>query len=221
MKKKLYRTENLKLTKYKDLYKLLFEKSKYFKTLEKKKNESYNIIENQKLTTIKNNLIRANRFARDYTIFSKNKFKLKPIQIKPKKYHYTPDVKSLILSPEEANDPNRYKKKDVDIDQFSLIYKEKNSYCFIPSKPLKMSNKFKLKLSERKKINRNITSFEKCFDNFENKKSYRPSTITNIFTSQDNIKNSKYIISNINKNCSSFLYNTGNYSTFNTTKTIK
>ena len=37
MKKKLYRTENLKLTKYKDLYKLLFEKSKYFKTLEKKK----------------------------------------------------------------------------------------------------------------------------------------------------------------------------------------
>ena len=135
----LYKSQNLFSTPYKEIYNLLNGKSKYLRTLEKKKEDSYKLIDDQKIGIIKERLIRTNRFNRDYAIFSKPKLFIKQKSDRLKKFHFTPDLKLLILSPEEANDPYRYKKKQYDIDPFSLIYKETNSYNLPGSKPLKMS----------------------------------------------------------------------------------
>ena len=195
----LYKSQNLFSTPYKEIYNLLNGKSKYLRTLEKKKEDSYKLINDQRIGIIKERLIRTNRFNRDYAIFSKPKLFIKQKSDRLKKFHFTPDLKLLILSPEEANDPYRYKKKQYDIDPFSLIYKETNSYNLPGSKPLKMSfNRTKFSNIDKKKLNK--TSLINCFLDLEEKKSYE-------FHNKINLNNSPNISnkSNISKNNSPFL----------------
>ena len=45
-----------------------------------------------------------------------------------RKFYFSPETKPIILSPDEINYPNRYRKKEYDIDNFALIYKKRDNY---------------------------------------------------------------------------------------------
>ena len=204
---KLYKSQEFFLTPFKDLHTLLYGKSKYLKNLVKRKNESYNKLTNTKIEIIKDKLIRANKFERDYSFFSKEKLVLKPLTMRQNKMYFTPDIKPLILSPEEAEFPNRYQKKKFDIDGFSLIYKETNSSKFSQSKPIIVLN-----TSSYSKLNQKNKSQEKnCFIDFENKKNFESNN------------NSSHVLNNSNNSnyTSSFLTSIGNNVIINKIKNTK
>ena len=181
--KQLYKSQDFKLNSYKDLYKCLYGKSKYLKSLEKKKNESYNIVTDKKLEMIKEKLLRTNRFKRDYSIFSKQKLFIKPESTKTNQYYFTPDIKPLFLSLEEINYPNRYRKKKFDIDNFSLIYKETNSSNYSKQKPLKVLNTSSYsKLNQKGKYKGNNSSNNNnCCINYEDGKNFEISNKSNVY----------------------------------------
>lgn len=206
--KQLYKSQDFKLNSYKDLYKCLYGKSKYLKSLEKKKNESYNIVTDKKLEMIKEKLLRTNQFRRDYSIFSKQKLFIKPESTKTNQYYFTPDIKPLFLSLEEINYPNRYRKKKFDIDNFSLIYKETNSSNYSKQKPLKVLNTSSYsKLNQKGKYKGNNSSNNNnCCINYEDGKNFEISNKSNVYNASSNIFNK----STISNNTSSFLTSIGN-----------
>lgn len=198
---KIFRQNDSNLFPYKDIHQLLYGKSKYFKNLEKKKNDSYNLINTQKIEIIKDKLLRSNRFERNYALFSKNNLELKPSITQTQKIYFSPDIKPLFLSAEEEVYPNRYKKKKFDIDNFSLIYKVTNSSNYSEQKPIKLLNTsayFKMK-EKRKKEEKNIYKGNKNKD-FEDRKNIDFSNYSNIFNNSNVINKSN--LSNYN---SSFL----------------
>ena len=206
--KKLYKSQDFKLNSYKDLYKCLYGKSEYLKHLVKKRNESYNIITNQKYEILKEKILRANKFERDYSIFSREKLMLKPIEKeKNNRFYFSPYIKPIFLSSEEVNCPNRYQKKKFDIDDFSLIYKETNSSKYSKSKPIIILNTSSYtKLNEKRKYKGTKT----CGNNsdFENSKN---ESLNCKYNSSNNIFNK----SGLSNNNSSFLTCIGNNVIFN------
>ena len=203
---KLYKSENFQFDSKKDFYKRLYGKSKYLKNLERKKIESYNLLSNQKFEIIKEKLLRTNRFNRDYSIFSKEKLMLKTEQVKSNKFYFSPDIKPIILSNEEANYPNRYRKKQFDTDNFSLIYKETNSANYSKSKPVVVLNTSSYaKLNEKGKYKGFKANKGNCGIDFEDKKNYDISNNSKLYNSS-NINNK----SNISNYTSSFLTSIGN-----------
>ena len=200
--KQFYKSQEFKLNPYKDLYNLLYGKSKYFQNLVQKKNESYNLLSQQKIEIIKEKLLRSNRFERDYSIFAKEKLILKPNTIKSTKFYFSPDIKPVFLSPEEESYPNKYKKKEYDIDGFSLIYKETNSSNFSKPKPLKILNTSSYtKLNEKGKYKKN--KGENHFIDLEDRKNFE---FPNSRYNNSNMLNN----SNLTNYTSSFLTSIGN-----------
>ena len=203
--KKLFKSQDFHFNSKKDFYRCLYGKSKYLKGLEKKKIESYNSLSNQKFEIIKEKLLRTNRFDRDYSIFSKEKLILKTEPIS-NKFYFSPDIKPIILSNEEANFPNRYRKKQFDTDNFSLIYKETNSSNYSKSKPLIVLNTSSYaKLNEKGKYKGFKTNKGNCYIDFEDKKNYDISNNSNLYNSTH-----VYNKSNISNYSSSFLTSIGN-----------
>ena len=201
--KQFYKSQDFKLEQNKDFYKLLYGKSKYLRNLVKKKNESYNLLSKQKIEIIKEKLLRINRFERDYSIFSKEKLIPNSNTIKEYKYYFSPDIKPIFLSPEEEIYPNKYKKKEYDIDGFSLIYKETNSSNYSQGKPIKILNTSSYaKLNEKPKY-KSIKDGENCFINLEDRKSY---DYSNTRYNNSNLFNN----STLSNYTSSFLTSVGN-----------
>ena len=101
-----------------------------------------------------------NKFDRDYSFFNPPPSGLQQSsreESKKKKLNIFPELKILITSPIEKNDPERYKPKEYIGDNFSNIYKkikkrtpEKNNRLFGSYKP----------------INRNQNSFEENNENY-------------------------------------------------------
>ena len=208
--KKLYKSQDFNLNSYKDLNKCLYGKSKYLKNLIKKKNESYNLITNQKYEILKETLLRASKFERDYSIFSREKLMLKPITKKPNnKFYFCPSIKPIFLSSEEVIYPNRYQKKIFDIDNFSLIYKETNSSSYSKSKPIILLNSSSYyKLKEKAKYKGSKTHRNNSENEHENSKN---ESLNNRYNSCYNLLNK----SNLSNNNSSFLTSIGNKVVFN------
>ena len=204
--KKLYKSQDFQFKSKKDFYKCIYGKSKYLKDLEKKKKESYDLLTKQKFEIIKEKLLRTNGFNRDYSIFSKEKLALKTEPIKSNKFYFSPDIKPIFLSNEEINYPNRYRKKQFDTDNFSLIYKETNSSNYSKSKPLIILNTSSYaNLNEKGKYKGFRTNKGNCCIDFEENKNYDLSNNSNIYNSI-NINNK----SNISNYTSSFLTSVGN-----------
>ena len=68
-----------------------------------------------------------NKFDRDYSFFNPPLVGIQPSskeESKKKKLNIFPDLKILITSPVEKNDPERYKPKEYIGDNFSNIYKK-------------------------------------------------------------------------------------------------
>lgn len=178
--------ENHYLTSNNDnLYKILNGKTNYLKSLEQKKNNSIKLLDTQKYGIIKDRLLRENLFQRDYYLFIKSEKQLlkKPSK---RKFYFTPDLKISILSQEERDYPNRYRKKDFDTDVFSSMYIDGNYTDFPKKSPLKMSLAMK-----RKKIiiNKKCKTIDKESPFYNSKKS-----------SKDNIFEKNIIFNkNINK----------------------
>ena len=135
--RKLYKSQEFKSIRDILLDINLNRKSKYLKNLEKKKNESYKIINRERIEIIKENLIRVNKLERDYSIFSREKLRIYPRNKNKNKFIISPNIKPIFLSAEEEAFPNKYKKKQFNIDTFSLIYKETNSTNYSKSKLFK------------------------------------------------------------------------------------
>ena len=214
--KKMHKSQDYFKFSKKDLYKILYSKSKYLKNLENKKNESYNLINNQKIEILKDKLIRANNFNRDYSVFSKEKLYLKPQSNYPPRFYFTPDIKPLILSPEEINEPNRYRKKKFDIDEFSLMYRRNNNISNYSTKnSFLVSNKSKLyKFNEKKKLKKNEESLENCFIDLEDKNNFNISNRSKMDNNNNNILNG----SSTSKIFPSFLTSVGNNIVINNSK---
>ena len=206
---KFYKSQDFFLTNLKELHNLLYGKSKYLKNLVKRKNESYNSLTNKKIEMIKDKLIRANKFERDYSIFSKEKLVLKPLTTRKSKMYFSPDIRPLILSPEEAENPKRYKKKVFDTDNFSLIYKETNSSKYSKTKPIIVLNTSSFsKLNQKGRYKENKTNGGNCFIDFEDRKNFEfPNNSINFF-----YNNSSQVLNNSNGSnyTSSFLTSVGN-----------
>ena len=196
---------------YQDLNKLLYGKSKYLKNLEKKKNDSFKLLNIQKFEIMKEKLLRANRFERNYMLFSKNDLKIKPASTHTQKFYFSPDIKPLFLSEIEEVYPNRYKKKNFDTDNFSLIYKVTNSVNYPEKKPIIVLNTSAYsKLNEKRKY-RGTTTYKginKGKRNYEDRKNYEYANTSN----QSNMVSKSNVInkSNLSNYNSSFLTSVGN-----------
>ena len=113
---------------------ILYKKSDYLRNLEERKNKSYRIINKTKNELLKQKILKSNIIQRNYKIFSKNEIFI-PKNASPK-FYFTPNIKQVFLSSEESEYYPRYKKKDFDIDNFSMIYKN-NTTAY----PIRINNK--------------------------------------------------------------------------------
>ena len=110
-----------------DIIKNIYDKSGYLKNLIHKKKESFEKVALQKFEILKDKLFRRNHFQRNYSIFYKKNINMRTNQ-DFRKFYFSPETKPIILSPDEINYPNRYRKKEYDIDNFALIYKKRDNY---------------------------------------------------------------------------------------------
>ena len=164
----MFKTLFPEINKSNDFKKYINKKSDYLKNLEKRKNKSLRILNKTKMQLLKQKLQKLNHIERNYKIFSIKEGNKLPIN-DSYKFHYTPNIKQIFLSPEEAENSERYKKKDFDIDGFSLIYKTTNSTEY----PIRIFNlsKFneKSKFINKKSNNRshkNNINNKSSFDSF-------------------------------------------------------
>ena len=102
---------------------ILHKKSEYLSNLERRKNKSFRIINKTKNELLKQKILKPYVIQRNYKIFSKDKIFIP--ENKPNKLYFTPNIRPIFLSYEESENYKRYKKKDFEIDNFSLIYKNR------------------------------------------------------------------------------------------------
>ena len=139
--------------------KFLLQKSEYLKNLERRKNKSLRILNKTKIELIKQKIRKLNSIERNYKMFSKNDNNNIPIK-KSSKLYLAPNIKQTFLTHEEAEYYERYKKKDFNIDTFSLIYKTTNSTEY-PQREIYKSNvneSIKNNKKSNKKNNKNNKS---------------------------------------------------------------
>ena len=163
--------------------KFLHEKSDYLKNLERRKNKSFRILNKTKIELIKQKIQKLNSIERNYKIFSKNDANKIPIN-KSSKFYLAPNIKQILLTNEESEFYERYKKKDFNIDTFSLIYKTTNS------------TDYPQRVFYKTKLNENIKNNKK--DN-PNTKNNNKSSFGSFLTSIGNsvvLNNSRYDSSN-------------------------
>ena len=133
---------------------LFNKKSYYLKNLEKVRKEGNKEIENEKVDMLIEKYLGINKFERDYSFFNKPSVGVQPSsreESKKKKLNFFPDLKILLTSPIEKNEPERYKPKEYLGDNFSNIYKK------VKKKTPEKNNKL---LGSYRIINRNPNSFE-------------------------------------------------------------
>ena len=166
--------KKIKLNKKRQLqlhFNYLFnKKSHYLKNLEKVRKDGNKEIENEKVDILIEKYLGINKFDRDYSFFNPPSVGVQPSsreESKKKKTNIFPELKILITSPIEKNDPERYKQKDYIGDSFSNIYKK-----VIKKTPEKNNSRL---FGNYKLINRNPNSFdqnnEKYFKRNEKKES--------------------------------------------------
>ena len=122
--------KRIKLNKKRQLqlrFNYLFnKKSNYLKNLPKLKYDGLKEIENEKVEILIDKFLGINKFERDYSFFNPP---LISMSTSPKedpqkrKLKLFPDLKILITSPLEKEEPERYKQKEYLEDSFSNIYK--------------------------------------------------------------------------------------------------
>jgi hypothetical protein len=104
-------------------------------------------------------ILKSNIIQRNYKIFSKNEIFIP--ENKNSKFYFTPNIKQIILSSDESELYPRYRKKDFDIDNFSLIYKN-NTTAY----PMRVNNKI-MANDKIKNINNNYSKTNRpSFDSF-------------------------------------------------------
>ena len=139
---------------------LFNKKSDYLKNLIKQNTEGIKEIENEKVDILIDKCLGINKFERDYSFFNQPIYGVSSSreETKKKKLKLFPDLKILITSPIEKNDPDRYKQKDYMEDQFSHIYKnnntnspERKNILYGSYKPLNRKN-YSLDNENKKKI---------------------------------------------------------------------
>ena len=150
--------KKIKLNKKRQLqlhFNYLFNKKSYYlKNLEKVRKEGNKEIENEKVDMLIEKYLGINKFDRDYSFFNPPLVGIQPSskeESKKKKLNIFPDLKILITSPVEKNDPERYKPKEYIGDNFSNIYKKVKKKT--PEKNNRLFGSYRL-------INRNPYSFE-------------------------------------------------------------
>ena len=150
--------KKIKLNKKRQLqlhFNYLFNKKSYYlKNLEKVRKEGNKEIENEKVDMLIEKYLGINKFDRDYSFFNPPLVGIQPSskeESKKKKLNIFPDLKILINSPVEKNDPERYKPKEYIGDNFSNIYKKVKKKT--PEKNNRLFGSYRL-------INRNPYSFE-------------------------------------------------------------
>ena len=150
--------KKIKLNKKRQLqlhFNYLFNKKSYYlKNLEKVRKEGNKEIENEKVDMLIEKYLGINKFDRDYSFFNQPSIGIQPSskeESKKKKLNIFPDLKILITSPVEKNDPERYKPKEYIGDNFSNIYKKVKKKT--PEKNNRLFGSYRL-------INRNPYSFE-------------------------------------------------------------
>ena len=148
--------KNISVNCFKDV---LYKKSEYLRNLETRKNKSYRVINKTKNELLKQKILKSNIIQRNYKIFSKNEIFIP--ENKNSKFYFTPNIKQIILSSEESELYPRYRKKDFDIDNFSLIYKN-NTTAY----PMRVNNKI-MANDKIKNINNNYSKTNRSsFDSF-------------------------------------------------------
>ena len=163
---------------------ILHKKSEYLSNLERRKNKSFRIINKTKNELLKQKILKPYVIQRNYKIFSKDKIFIP--EKKPNKLYFTPNIRPIFLSYEESENYKRYKKKDFEIDDFSLIYKNKN----LTGYPIRVFGEIK---PQEKVLNNNNYSNHK-----NNGKNNNSSTSYSFMTSIGNsvmTNNSRYISS--------------------------
>ena len=150
--------KKIKLNKKRQLqlhFNYLFnKKSCYLKNLEKVRKEGSKEIENEKVDMLIEKYLGINKFDRDYSFFNPPSVGIQSSskeESKKKKINIFPDLKILITSPLEKNDPERYKPKNYIGDNFSNIYKKVKKKT--PEKNNRLFGSYRL-------VNRNPYSFE-------------------------------------------------------------
>ena len=141
---------------------ILNKKSDYLKNLEKRKNKSYRIINKTKNELLKQKLQKSCLIQRNYKIFSKNTIYIPDNY--SSKFCFGPNIKPIILSKEESENYPRYKKKEFDIDNFSLIYKTTNSKEYPIRVFNTMKNNKEKKINNKNKQNKNNKNNKSSFD---------------------------------------------------------
>ena len=169
----MFKTLFPEINKSNDFKKYINKKSDYLKNLEKRKNKSLRILNKTKMQLLKQKLQKLNHIERNYKIFSIKEGNKLPIN-DSYKFHYTPNIKLIFLSPEEAENSERYKKKDFDIDGFSLIYKTTNSTDY----PIRIFNI--TKFNEKAKFNNSNKKINNTNYQNKNNKSSFDSFLTSI-----------------------------------------
>ena len=110
---------------------LFNKKSDYLKNLVNVRTDGIKEIENEKVNILIDKCLGINQFDRNYGFFSPSiaatHSKTKDEPKKPK-LRLFPELKVLITSPNERENPDRYKPKDYIEDEFSNIYKNKNYF---------------------------------------------------------------------------------------------
>ena len=150
--------KKIKLNKKRQLqlhFNYLFNKKSYYlKNLEKVRKEGSKEIENEKVDMLIEKYLGINKFDRDYSFFNPPSVGIQSSskeESKKKKINIFPDLRILITSPVEKNDPDRYKPKECIGDNFSNIYKKVKKKT--PEKNNRLFGSYRL-------INRNPYSFE-------------------------------------------------------------
>ena len=165
------------------------KKSNYLQNLEKLRTEGVKEIENEKANILIDKCLRINKFERDYSFFNRPKIgTIASSREEPKnrKFKIIPNLKLLITSPIEKNEPDRYKPKDYLEDNFSNIYK--NSSNNYPEKNKKLYGSYK-------PITRNRNSFGEYEEKYlkRNRKNNYYSFLTSIGKNIINNYNEKEI----------------------------
>ena len=155
--------KRIKLNKKRQLelrFNYLFNKrSNYLKSLPKLKNDGIKEIENEKAELLIDKFLGLDRFQRDYSFFNPPLMPANtPSKEDPKKrkIKLLPNLKILITSPLEKEEPERYRQKDYLEDNFSNIYKNSN-------KNFKENNRL---CGSYRPLNKNKNMFKNEYENY-------------------------------------------------------
>ena len=161
----MFKTLFTEINKSNNFKKFLNTKSDYLKNLERRKNKSTRILNKIRTEIIKQKIQKLNHIERNYKIFALKDGNKLPIN-NPNEFHNTPNIKPIFLSPEESEYNERYKKKEFDIDNFSLIYKTTNSTEY----PIRVFNLSKF--NEKSKYINKKSNNSSHINNINNKSSF-------------------------------------------------